>query len=113
MTMPGMNAETGAPLSGLAHVEQSARLILATPVGSRVARRQFGSRVPSLLDGPLDGERIADIQAAAIEALAAQEPRLAVLSARAESASADGSVRIAVRGTYRGEEVGFEAEVSA
>ena len=111
--MPGMDAQTGKPLSGLAHVEQSVRLVLATPVGSRVGRRKFGSRVPGLLDGPLDGQRLADIQAAAVDAVETQEPRLSVLSARAESASADGSVRIAIRGLYSGAEVEVETEVAA
>lgn len=109
-----MNANTGKALSGLAHARQSVRAILATPVGSRVARREFGSRVPALLGGPLDGQRIADIQAAAIEALGRFEKRLRVTSARAESASAEGSVRILVRGIYvpDGSETAIEAEVA-
>lgn len=98
--MPGMDAQTGKALTGLDHVRQSVRTILSTPVGSRVARREFGSRVPALLGGPLDGQRIADIQAAAIEALERFEKRLRVTSARAESVSAEGAVRILVRGTY-------------
>ncbi len=53
--MSGMNAATGKRLDGEAHIRQSMRDIVTTPLGSRVMRRDYGSIVPSLIDAPLNG----------------------------------------------------------
>lgn len=74
--MRGMNAETGEVLDSTDHLRQSIQDILRTPVGSRVMRRQYGSRLMDLLDRPLNEAFIADLQAAIAMALGAQEPRL-------------------------------------
>jgi phage baseplate assembly protein W len=50
--MMGMDARTGKALSGDAHLAQSIANILSTPVGSRIMRRDYGSRVPDLIDAP-------------------------------------------------------------
>ena len=42
--MNGINATTGAALSGMDHLRQSIRDILTTRVGTRVMRRAYGSR---------------------------------------------------------------------
>lgn len=109
--MAGMNAHTGKPLGGIAHLQQSVRAILSTPVGSRVERREFGSRVPGLLDAPLGPESAADIQAAAVEALGRHEPRLAVRQAALRAAAPDGSIALEIRGAYDGSEVEFEVQL--
>lgn len=74
--MIGMNAQTGEPIEGVAHLEQSIRDILTTPIGSRVMRRDYGSRVIDLVDRPLNASTIAEIQAAIAMALTTQEPRI-------------------------------------
>ncbi|MCY4584895.1 MAG: GPW/gp25 family protein [Bryobacterales bacterium] len=76
--MPGTNAETGKDLTGLAHLRQSVRDILTTPIGTRVMRREYGSRLFELLDAPLTPATMTEIYAAAAEALARWEPRLRV-----------------------------------
>lgn len=48
--MNGVNSRTGKRLSGVAHLRQSVRDILTTPVGSRVLIRDYGSELFSLLD---------------------------------------------------------------
>ncbi|NKD76609.1 phage baseplate protein [Haematospirillum sp. H1815] len=73
--MNGTNAKTGKPLSGLDHLSQSIRDILTTPVGSRVMRRDYGSRLPSLVDAPVNRSTILELYAATAEALARWEPR--------------------------------------
>jgi len=72
----GMNAATGRRLTDAEHLAQSVRKVLSTPIGSRIARRTFGSLVPDLIDAP--GNRAATVQlyAAAATALARWEPRL-------------------------------------
>lgn len=48
--MLGINAQTGQPLSGIDHLRQSIRDILTTRSGMRVMRRDYGSRLPALVD---------------------------------------------------------------
>ncbi len=74
--MQGMNAETGQMLEDIEHLEQSIRDILSTPVGTRVMRRSYGSRVMYLLDRPVNATLVSDLQAAVVEALTRYEPRV-------------------------------------
>lgn len=74
--MRGTDSTTGKPLTGLAHLKQSIRDILTTPVGSRVMRRDYGSRLFDLIDAPANHETIAEIYAATIEALMRWEKRI-------------------------------------
>ena len=76
--MPGTNNETGKELTGLAHLRQSVRDILTTPIGTRVMRREYGSRLMELVDAPLTPATLTEIYAAAAEALGRWEPRLRV-----------------------------------
>jgi phage baseplate assembly protein W len=75
--MRGTDATTGKPLAGIAHLKQSIRDILTTPIGSRVLRRDYGSRLFDLIDAPSNESTIMDIYAATIEALLTWEPRIA------------------------------------
>ena len=92
--MPGTNNQTGKSLTGLAHVRQSVRDILTTPIGTRVMRREYGSRLFELLDAPLTPATLTEIYAAAAEALARWEPRLRVDRIQATPVSAPGSAGI-------------------
>lgn len=74
--MQGMNAKTGEIISGMDHLEQSIRDILTTPLGSRVMRRDYGSRLFDLLDRPMGPELVADLQAAVVLAISMQETRI-------------------------------------
>ncbi len=84
--MPGMSNQTGRALEGIDHVRQSVRDILTTPIGTRVMRREYGSRLFELLDAPLTPGTLTEIYAAAAEALARWEPRLRVERIRATPA---------------------------
>ena len=74
--MNGMNAETGKSLSGIEHLKQSINDILSTPLGTRIMRRNYGSRLMYLLDGPMNEAMTSQIQAAVVEALNNYEPRV-------------------------------------
>lgn len=74
--MTGMDRHSGRSLSGCDHVWQSVQNILTTPVGSRVMRRDYGSRIFELLDAPLTSSTISAITAATAEALLRWEPRI-------------------------------------
>ena len=101
--MPGTNAETGKELTGLAHLRQSVRDILTTPIGTRVMRREYGSRLMQLVDSPLTPAGLTEIYAAAAEALGRWEPRLRVERIRAtpaQGSDAGGRVSIDLEGVY-------------
>lgn len=83
--MIGTDANTGRTLQGAAHLYQSVRDILLTPIGSRVCRREYGSKIFSLIDAPANAKTLSDIQAAAVEALTKWEPRLQISSIRARA----------------------------
>ena len=74
--MKGMNASTGRSVSGLGHLYQSIAKILTTPIGSRLARRDFGSELFELVDAPLNGVTRTRLYAATATALMRWEPRL-------------------------------------
>lgn len=74
--MNGMDARTGAPISGDAHLAQSIADILCTPIGSRVMRRDYGSLLFELLDGPMNALGRLRLFAATAQALRRWEPRL-------------------------------------
>ena len=74
--MIGLNASTGKQLSGLAHLRQSVCDILTTPIGTRVMRRDYGSRLYRLIDAPMNDATRLDMIAATYEALEIWEPRL-------------------------------------
>ncbi len=73
--MNGMDAQTGKRTAGIAHLRQSVIRILTTPIGSRVYRRDFGSRLFELIDQPTNEAWSVDVYAATAEALARWEPR--------------------------------------
>lgn len=97
--MNGTSATTGQHLAGIAHLKQSIRDILATPIGSRVMRRDYGSRLPALIDAPMNRETLMQIYAATVEALARWEPRIEVERVQASSA-APGRLALDISGVY-------------
>lgn len=97
--MIGTDATTGKALGGIAHLRQSVRDILTTPIGTRTMRREYGSRLFQLVDAPMNRATLLNIYAATIEALARWEPRIRVSSVQATSA-APGRVVLDVTGEY-------------
>lgn len=94
-----MNATTGKPLEGIDHFKQSIRDILTTPIGSRVMRRDYGSRIMSIIDAPINDSTILDVYAAAAEALNQWEPRLLLESIEAVSTE-EGRLVLSIFGKY-------------
>lgn len=100
MASTGFNREAGVVLSGFQHVEQSIGVILTTPIGSRVMRRDFGSELFGLIDRPLTDQVILAIYAAVAMAVARWEPRYAVIGCAITGAAADGTLSIELTGIY-------------
>ncbi|HCG8352159.1 phage baseplate protein [Vibrio chagasii] len=98
--MRGMDATTGRALSGIDHLKQSVRDILTTPIGSRVMRRDYGSRLFDLIDNPGNPETVADIVAESAQALKKWEKRIEVSRVLVTSAQ-PGSVTLTIEGKYK------------
>jgi phage baseplate assembly protein W len=96
--MIGMNASTGKLLEGIEHLRQSVQDILATPLGTRIGRRWYGSHIPELLDQPLnDRTRLALVAAGAL-ALMRQEPRIRATRITVETGEIVGSAVLRIVG---------------
>lgn len=100
MTSTGFDRRTGRLLRGWDHVRQSIEVILTTPIGSRVMRRDFGSRLPDLVDAKLTRSRVLAVYSAAAEAIEAWEPRFRLRSASIARAEAGGVIGLTLVGVY-------------
>lgn len=74
--MIGMDAATGKPLTGNAHLAQSIGDILSTPIGTRVGRRDYGSNIAALIDSPMNPLGRLRLFAATADAIRRWEPRI-------------------------------------
>lgn len=95
----GTDAITGKSLRGRNHLRQSVNDILTTPLGSRVMRPEYGSRLFELVDSPQSKDTLVSIYAATAEALIRWEPRLSVTKVVATKVEI-GHFEIALSGTY-------------
>lgn len=98
--MIGMNRETGKALSGIDHLRQSITDILTTPLGSRVMRREYGSRLFELTDAPMNESTLIEIYATTIDAISRWEPRFKVESVSRQNSSENGKIEISISGQY-------------
>jgi hypothetical protein len=111
--MAGMSRTSGKALDGFDHLKQSIADILSTPIGTRVHRRDYGSRLPGLIDRPMNQSLVSDMVAATAEALDRWEPRLKVERIQINSVTADGQIDLSLSGYYlvNGQQVTFEGLV--
>ncbi|WP_448646016.1 GPW/gp25 family protein [Pseudomonas mohnii] len=107
--MIGMDRHTGQPISGIAHLRQCIGDILATPLGSRRHRPDYGSKLRSYVDLPVNAGWKSSVQAEAARALMAWEPRLKLESVRV-LAVLGGKIDMSLAGDYLGNR--FLVEVS-
>jgi phage baseplate assembly protein W len=95
--MIGMDARTGKSLEGDAHLAQSVGKILGTPLGSCVARREFGSLLADLVDQPANPASRLRIYAATALAIQRWEPRISLARVSLERAG-DGAFNVILDG---------------
>lgn len=103
MSARSLSMDTLRPIGGLDHLRQSVRDILLTPIGSRVLRRDYGSRLFELVDDNLTPPTLALIYAATVDALAEWEPRLRITRVQAEPVADDlehGKIAISLDADY-------------
>ena len=94
-----MNVNTGKTISEIAHIKQSITNILTTPIGSRIMRRDYGSRLFERIDQPINGDLIAEIYSDVVEALFTWEPRFEVTQVTVQSIE-KGKITIDLEGSY-------------
>ena len=97
--MRGMDSSSGKSLAGLDHLRQSVRDILTTPLGSRVMRRDYGSRLFELVDAPVNRGTLTEIYAATATALRKWEPRMKVETVSVSKAEI-GKIEISISALY-------------
>lgn len=96
----GVSQDTWAPLTDWDHVVQSIRIILKTPIGSRVMRREFGSELPELLDRAMTDANILAVYVATAVAIAKWEPRFRLEAVKVQDAQPTGRIGLALFGQY-------------
>ena len=95
-----LNHNSGAAIDGWAHVVQSIQTVLSTRMNTRVFRREFGSDIPALVDGPMNESSVLALYVAVAEALERWEPRFELTDVQVEG-NEDGSITMTLSGTYR------------
>jgi phage baseplate assembly protein W len=98
--MIGISNQTGQALGGMDHLKQSVKDILTTPLGTRVMRREYGSRLFDLIDAPMNSSTIIDIVSATSEALAKWEPRILVERVQVDDANEIGNLALTISAKY-------------
>ena len=81
----GLSRHTGERIDEGAHIRQSIIDILTTPMGTRVMRRSYGSRLHELVDRPMTSALKADVYQATADALVRWEPRVRVRRVRIDA----------------------------
>lgn len=73
-----MSRTTGRAIAPAEHLRQSIADIIATPIGTRVMRRDYGSQVPMLVDQP--DNKITEVRlfSAAASSIMRWEPRISI-----------------------------------
>lgn len=94
-----MSRDTGKTVERIEQLRQSIIDILTTPIGSRVMRRDYGSRLFELIDAPVNRETLVDYYAAVAEALDRWEYRIQVQQVDIASAVV-GSITLSITGKY-------------
>ncbi|EHA5653604.1 TPA: GPW/gp25 family protein [Salmonella enterica subsp. enterica serovar Nyanza] len=93
----GMSRNDGQVIADTDHLRQSVRDILLTPQGSRIARREYGSLLSTLIDRPQNPALRLQIMSAVYVALSRWEPRL-TLDPITISSNFDGSMVVELTG---------------
>ncbi len=97
-----MSNKTGKELEGIEHLKQSIIDILTTPIGSRIMRREYGSRLFELIDRPINRDFSLEIYAATAEALGKWEKRFKLEKVKITEVK-EGRVTLDLEGVYLSE----------
>lgn len=96
-----MDRTTGAALDTTtdAHLQQSVNDILSTPLATRIARREYGSALPELLDQSFGPATVQKLYAASASALTRWEKRLKISRVSLTAGTKPGTATLTIFGT--------------
>lgn len=94
----GTDRDDGKPIGGSPHLKQSVQDILCTRLNTRLMLREYGSRLPELVDNPMNELTKLELFAATAVALDRWEPRLKLDRVYIESVTPDGKVVLTLEG---------------
>ncbi len=97
----GLNAVTGAVLTGWEHVLQSLSDIFTTGFGERIIREWYGSFVPNLLGQLITPDEVTPFFVAITSAIEQWEPRFRVTEIKVLKATREGALHFYLDGEYR------------
>ena len=98
----GINAQTGAAITGWDHVVQSLRDVFLTRFGARIMREWYGSLVPEALGRNIARAEMLPVIASITSAIEQWEPRFVVVDVSIDgSAARAGSLVIVINGQFR------------
>ena len=97
----GLNAATGAVLTGWEHVLQSLSDIFTTGFGERIIREWYGSFVPNLLGQLITPDEVTHFFVAITSAIEQWEPRFRVSEIKVLKATREGALHFYLDGEYR------------
>ena len=100
--MNGMNMNTGQIMTGVEYLRQSIWRILSTPIGERIMRPDFGSRLPDLVDAPFNPATRLAMEAATSDAIARWEPTFDIEEVEIKMVEV-GIVLITLTGRFEGQ----------
>jgi phage baseplate assembly protein W len=106
--MATIDRNTGKPLQGIDDVWQSIAIILATPLAALVMARDFGSKMPSLVDRAVSQVALIEFYQAVPQAinrlcaerLMAEEPRFRLKNMQLTDMTSDGHATFDITGLY-------------
>ncbi|MGJ4951861.1 GPW/gp25 family protein [Bradyrhizobium sp. HKCCYLS20291] len=106
--MATINLRTGEKLEGIDDVWQSIATILGTTIGSLVMARDFGSKMPRLVDRAVSQVTVIEFYAAVpeainrinSEALMAEEPRFRIIQMTLSDMTDEGNATFDIEGIY-------------
>lgn len=107
----GMNASSGAAIADVDHIRQSITDILTTPEGSRLMRRDYGSRLFALVDQPFNEVLRLRMISAVYSALMRWEPRI-IPTQIVLGVPAAGRATMTIAGRRTDSDAAFSAEVT-
>ncbi|MFG0460802.1 GPW/gp25 family protein [Pseudomonas sp. yb_1] len=93
-----MNRLNGSTITAMEHIKQSIEDILTTRLGTRIARREYGSLLPELIDHPQNDATRLRLYAATAMALMRWEPRIRLSQVQMATVSLSGRAELELTG---------------
>lgn len=93
-----MNRLNGSTITAMEHIKQSIEDILTTRLGTRIARREYGSLLPELIDHPQNDTTRLRLYAATVMALMRWEPRVRLSQVQMATVGLSGRAELELTG---------------